>query len=266
MKIGLISDLHLHRKTHTVVKALECVRDIDLLLIAGDLVDKGTEEQYVLLAQCIQNTLPNIPILSVSGNHDNPQKDDKNYRKFEMYLNARCTDMEIIHDNSGAFMVNIDDYTDLYGLNPLYHQKLFSFPERGQQLAFLETKLPESTKKRHIIMCHAPLVAHNPQRSIGMQPYFSKEQDTRLQDIVNKCGNIIFVSGHTHITPTVEFDKTHNNVYINDGSICPTTVKGGNGDTRQGNVTGLELLSDKLNIKIYGIYTNIIFYSGTVPI
>lgn len=258
MKIGLISDLHLYRKPNIVIKALDHMHDVDLLLIAGDLVDRGTREQYDLLAQCIQDTIPTVPILSVSGNHDNPQKDDTNYRKFEVFLNAK-TDMEIIHDKSGAFMVNLDDYTDLYGLNPVYYQKLFSFPERGQQLAYLETKLSESTKKRHIIMCHAPLIAHNPQRSADMQPYFSKEQDRRLQDIVNKCGNVIFLSGHTHLTPSVEFDSEYNNLYINDGSIRPTTVKGSNGETMQGNVTIIETSEVHMSVLIHGIYSDKVF-------
>ncbi len=266
MKIGLMSDLHLYRKPRTVLKALECLRDVDLLLIAGDLVDRGTREQYDLLAQCIQDTISTIPVLCVSGNHDNPRQDDTNYRSFERYLNTRCTDMAIIHDESGAFKVDIDDYTDLYGLNPLYNQKLFSFPEHGQQLTYLESTLSESMAKRHIIMCHAPLIEHNPQRNGNMPPYFSKEQDGRLQDIIDKFGHVIFLSGHTHITPSVEFDEAFNNLYINDGSICPTTVKGGNGDTRQGNVTELELLSDRLNIKIYGIYTKIGFFSDNVEL
>lgn len=269
MKIGLISDLHLYRKTYRVIKAFDCIQDVDLLLMAGDIADRGTEEQYDLLARCIQETIPNIPVLSVSGNHDVPLEDDTNYRRFESYLHKRCTDIKIICDESGAFTVDIDDHTDLFGLNPIYkrhQQKMFSFPEDGQQLCYLEERLLNSKAKRHIIMCHAPLIAHNPQRSIGMPPYFPKKYDTQLQDIVNRFGNVIFLSGHTHLTPFVEFDKAYNNLYINDGSICPTTVKDGNGDTMQGNVTELELLSDGVNVKIYGINTKAEFYNDTVAI
>ena len=41
---------------------------------------------------------------------------------------------------------------------------------------------------------------------------------------------MIFISGHTHFSPNdyygcVEFDDERNNVFINDGSTCPTTSK-----------------------------------------
>ena len=269
VKIGLISDLHLYRKTYRVIKAFDCIQDVDLILMAGDLVDRGTEEQYDLLARCIQETIPSVPVLSVSGNHDVPLEDDTNYRRFESYLFKRCTDMKIICDKSGAFNADIDDRTDLFGLNPVYrrhNQKLFSFLESCEQLDYLETELSKSKAKRHIVICHAPLIAHNPQRSVGMPSYFPKKQDNRLQDILNYFGNIIFLSGHTHLTPSVEFDKAHNNLYINDGSICPTTVKDGNGNTMQGNVTELDLLSDRVKIKIYGINKKVVFFNDTFAI
>lgn len=266
MKIGIMSDLHLYRKTFRVLRALDCVRDVDLLLIAGDLADRGTEEQYRLLAECIEEALPFAPVLCVSGNHDNPAKDDTNYRNFEKYLNERCEYPKIIHDESGAFKAYIDGNTDLFGLNPIYHQKLFSFPDRGRQLAYMEREMAESMAQRHIIMCHAPLINHNPQRSGDMPPYFSKEQDKRMQDIVNKYGNVIFLSGHTHITPSVEFEEAYNNLYINVGSVCPTTVKNSVGDTQQGNVTVMELFTDTTDVKIYGINTRAELYSGSFMI
>lgn len=269
MKIGLMSDLHLFRKTYRVIKAFECMRDVDLLLFAGDIADSGIKEQYDLLLQCIQETISDIPVLCVSGNHDVPLEDDTHYRRFESSLHKRCADMEIICDKSGAFMVNIDDHTDLFGLNPIYkrrQQKMFSFLESCEQLDYLESQLLNSNAKRHIIMCHAPLIAHNPQRSVGMPPYFLKKHDDILQDIIDRFGNIIFLSGHTHLTPSVEFDKAHNNLYINDGSICPTTVKNGNGATMQGNVTELDLLEDSVNVKIYGVKTKDEFFNETVAI
>lgn len=74
--------------------------------------------------------------------------------------------------------------------------------------------------------CHAPLLAHNPKRS-DTKPYLSR--DEHLQKIMDAHGNILFISGHTHISMEspvncVEHDEARNNIYINDGSVRPTTL------------------------------------------
>ena len=255
LKIGLISDLHLHRKPDNVIKALKCVCDADILLLAGDLADSGEKEQYSLLRKCLDDIVPLIPVFCVSGNHDNPNRDDSNYRDFTASIRDRTEGISVTEDNSGAYKAVISEKLDLFGLNPVYHQKAFSFPNRGEQLAFLEKELALSEARYHIIMCHPPLIAHNPQRDRGQSSYFSPEQDSRLQSVADSHSNILFLSGHTHITPSVEPDSGRNNLYINNGSICPTTVKDGGGQTQQGNVTMLEFSDDGLSVRIFGIHT-----------
>lgn len=106
-----------------------------------------------------------------------------------------------------------------------------------------------------IVMCHPPLIAHNPQRTTDMASYIVAEQDTRLQRIVNESKNVIFISGHTHVSPTIEIDEAYGNLYINDGSICPTTVKGEESATQQGNVTVLEITEAEISVIIKGIHS-----------
>lgn len=256
MKIGIMSDLHVYNKIHNVIRALDAVRDADMLLLAGDLADRGEKKQYELLEKCVNDIVPTVPVFCVSGNHDNPSRNDADYRDFEARMHSRHGALTTEANESGAFKAAVSKELDLFGLNPIYHQKQFSFPNKGLQLSYIESELSASVAQLHIIMCHAPLIAHNPQRSPDMSPYFSIEQDRRLQDIVNRTGNVIFLSGHTHITPSVEFDSKYNNLYINDGSICPTTVKNGRGKTQQGNVTIMDLAGNSLLIEIRGIYTN----------
>lgn len=60
------------------------------------------------------------------------------------------------------------------------------------------------------------------------QPYF--DSDTKLQRIIDLHENIICVSGHTHYSPNnlqgnVDYDEKRNSIYIDDGSVCPTTYK-----------------------------------------
>ncbi len=256
LKIGIVSDLHLFNKTINIQRARSKLQDVALVLIAGDIADSAEEKQYGIMLELINEYFCDIPVYCVSGNHDNPAKDDTNYRNFERQVNG---EYPFIIDECGAFYKNINEHIDIIGLNPTYHQKQFFFPDKGHQLTFLQEKLNESPCDYHIVMCHPPLIAHNPQRTADMAPYIVEEQDKRLQQIIDESNGVIFVSGHTHFSPTVEPDKTCRNLYINNGSICPTTVKDSDSKIQQGNVTVLEIGENGISVTVKGIHTDKIF-------
>ena len=79
-KIGIISDLHLYKKTVNIERALLSLRDVELLLIVGDIADRGEEKQYDILLKFIGEQFSDVPVYCVSGNHDNPARNDTNYR------------------------------------------------------------------------------------------------------------------------------------------------------------------------------------------
>ena len=237
-KIGVISDLHLFNKTANIRSALSILRDVDFLFVVGDIADRADEKQYEIFLSLIGEKHPGVPVYCVSGNHDNPARDDTSYRRFESKINSEYPS---VVDACGAFYKRLHEQIDLIGLNPLYHQKQFFFPNKGLQIDFLQKCLDRSSCPYHIVMCHPPLIAHNPQRTAGMAPYIVAEQDTRMQRILDDNTHVIFLSGHTHVAPSVEWDESHGNLYINDGSLCPTTVKDENGQTQPGNVTLLEI-------------------------
>lgn len=129
MRIGLFSDVHLTRKPYRLVKALQLLRGVDLLLVPGDLADRGTPEQFALAESILNTHFPDKPIFTVSGNHDIPQNDPVPYCAFVEALRGRLGQY-IVEDNpSGAYYVRLNEEIDLLGLNPLYHQKLFRFPD-----------------------------------------------------------------------------------------------------------------------------------------
>ena len=257
MKIGLMSDIHLVRNTQRLMYALEALEGTELLLLAGDLTDKGLPEQYALLLACIRARLGDVPVYCVSGNHDNPKRDDAAYRAFERSIRP---DAAAGADASGAFHQDLGGGVDLTGLNPVYHQKLFFFPDRALQLDFLQRQLESSPAALHIVLCHPPLLAHNPQRTAAMPPYIAKEQNDRLQRITDRTGSILFLSGHTHLAPTVEWDAVHGNLYINAGSICPTNKGSAGGEIQQGNVTLLDITDGRVSVHIRGIHTDVQFF------
>ncbi len=251
MKIGIMSDLHLYNKTINLKHALSKLRDSDIVLIVGDIADRAQENQYDIAANLISEYFVSVPVYCVSGNHDNPARDDTAYRKFETMINP---EYKTAVDESGGFYKYINDNVDLIGLNPVYHQKLFFFSNKGEQLAFLRKKLNESKAEYHIVMCHPPLIAHNPQRTANMTSYIAAEQNERLQKIIDENKKVIFISGHTHVSPDIEFDASHNNLYINDGSICPTSTKNGVNKTQQGNVITLEIKEGGVSVIVKGIH------------
>lgn len=251
-KIGVISDLHLFNKTANIEKALSKLHDVDLLLIVGDIADRADEKQYDIFLNLFDERFHNMPVYCVSGNHDNPARNDTSYRQFERRINNEYLS---IVDLCGAFYKYVNEHIDLIGLNPLYHQKQFFFPNKGVQIDFLQRRLDASLCKYHIVMCHPPLITHNPQRTADMASYIVAEQDTRLQKIIDENKKVIFLSGHTHVSPSIEFDEARGNLYLNNGSVCPTTVKGTETATQQGNVTLLEISKTEISVIIKGIHS-----------
>jgi len=252
LTIGVLSDIHLVRKTDRLRSALRALKGAELLLMAGDLADRGLEEQYGLIHDCVREELGDIPVYCVFGNHDVPARDDTAFRAFEQLFAPQA------ERQAGAFHRLLSEDADLTGLNPVYHQKQFFFPDRGAQLEFLREKLAASPAKVHIVLCHPPLLAHNPQRAADGSPYIVREQNDRLQQIVDENRGIVFIAGHTHLFPTVE--REGDNLYLNDGSICPTTDPDGN--VRQGNVTLMTIGREGISLTVRGIHTGIEFCGG----
>lgn len=260
MKIAVLSDLQLYRKPDRLLCALRAAAGTDALLLAGDLADRAQREQYELLLHHLRQELGSLPVYCVSGNHDNPARNDTEYRAFEA---AIMPGNAARHEN-GAFYALLAPQTDLLGLNPAYHQKQFFFPEKGSQLAFAEERLAASPAQVHLLLCHPPLIAHNPQRTAAMQPYLTAEQDRRLQNLMDAHRRCILLSGHTHCAPTVEWDAQRCNLYLNCGSICPTDLPGAG--VQQGNITLLELTEGQIRVQIAGIHTGKLFAEQTFEI
>ena len=261
MRFIVMSDLHLSKKPWQVRKALKMGEDADAVLLVGDLTNDGTHEQISLMQQSIAEVLPDTPVLAVAGNHDYPHFPSpmirEGYCDFEAlqdWLLARHP-YPCVMDESGAWTIQIGD-VEIIGLNCIWHWRRFKFKD-GAQLNWLEKHLKISDIRWHIILCHAPLLAHNPKRS-DTKPYLSR--DEKLQSIIDDNKNIIYISGHTHVSMKstvncVEYDEAHHNLYINDGSIRPTTKLTADGlpeaEPADGNV--VELLIGENQVTVTGI-------------
>lgn len=231
----VMTDLHLSNKPWQVRKALSMGRGYDAVLITGDITNDGMQEQLELFWQCVTEVLLDTPVFAVPGNHDYPRFPLPqipygicDYLTLQQKLLDRAEDMGIScqQDDSGAYVAAIGD-TEIIGLNAVTHWRRFKFPENAQ-LEWLLFHLLESKAKRHIILCHAPLRLHQPYPPENGAYYLSR--DSVLQRIIDvERTELVFLSGHTHDSMNchagcVEMAE-RNHLYINAGSIRPTTLK-----------------------------------------
>lgn len=231
----VMTDLHLSNKPWQVRKALSMGKGYDAVLITGDMTNDGTQEQLELFWQCVTETLPEVPVFAVTGNHDYPrwplpqiQYGICDYPTLQQKLLDRAAGMGVTcrQDESGAYVAYMGD-TEIIGLNAATHWRRFMFPDNAQ-LEWLMFHLLESKAKRHIILCHAPLRLHHPYQPENGECYLSR--DSVLQRILDvERTEVIFLSGHTHISMNcregcVEMAE-RNHLYVGAGSIRPTTLK-----------------------------------------
>ena len=234
----LMSDIHLTDKSGRLMHVLKQISGVkpDALLLPGDLVNDGKPEQFALLQSCLEAGAGEIPVCCAAGNHDFPIQPIPqilqgicSYPALQSFACIRNERMgyPCEADACGAYAVQIGGI-DVAGLNAVSHRRRFVFGH-GEQLSWLRHHLQTNQSLWHVVLCHAPLLAHNPQRQSGSrEAYLSRDRE--LQEILDAHHHVIFVSGHTHISPNipegcVEFDPVHNNLYINDGSLCPTELK-----------------------------------------
>ena len=203
----------------------------DAVLITGDMVTDGTQTQLERFYECVEECAPGVPVLAVTGNHDQaPQPlpfvgggiPDYNALQEKLLTRAEKLGVAVTRDITGAYAARIGD-AEILGINAVGNFRRFRFPEG--QLSWLFWQLQESTARRCIVLCHAPLLHHRPYLGPQDAPYLSRDRE--LQRIVDVQGpGIAFLSGHTHVSLNcregcAQLDA-RGNLYINAGSIRPT--------------------------------------------
>lgn len=264
VRFGVITDLHLSGKPWVVQKALRMVGENNAVLCTGDMVNDGLPGQFALLRESIEQVLlENTPMLAVAGNHDYPllpipQVADGvcDYPTLQKWLLKRAerTGLSYELDESGAYAVKLDGI-DIVGLNVASHWRKMAFQKSGQ-LSWLERHVETTPASWHVVLCHAPLMDHNPQRlKANMPPYLNR--DGYLKQIMEANRSMILLSGHTHISfnnphGCVDVDPLRSNLYINCGSIRPTTLKPDEAlqpkEWTDGNIVRLELSEKQAEI------------------
>lgn len=275
-RFSILTDLHLASKSWKIRQALKAAES-DTVFLLGDTTNDGVPEQFSQFLSCIADIAPEKTVLPVPGNHDitHPRFIGKEtdgivgYMDFQRALLERASERACIfsYDQSSlAWALQIDDL-DLIGLQCVISGRKFRFPN-STQIDWLEQHLSSTPASWHMILCHAPLLAHNPNRNTGA-PYLEKNK--RIQDIVDRYGRIIFLSGHTHVSPNVltgngEYDAERQNIYLDCGSVVATDTSGEEGlmspDWKDGCITELSIAKDAVEICMKSISSGMKFPRG----
>ncbi len=273
-RFSVLTDLHLASKPWRIKQALRATES-DTILLLGDLTNDGLSDQFESFKACMDETVPWKSVFPVTGNHDvlrvTPPGTDgcENFAAFQVELLARAErggHRVSLAPDRRAYSVQMGD-VDIIGLQCATNGRKFLFPE-GIQIDWLERHLSMTPASWHIILCHAPMLAHNPNRNEGA-PYLDRNR--QLQEILNQNGHIIFLSGHTHVSPNIptgnaEYDKTHQNIYLDCGSVVATDTSGEMGlmapDWKDGCKTELIVTKNIVEICMSSVDTGMKFPRG----
>ena len=272
---SVLTDLHLASRPWKIRQALRAAESSTILLL-GDCTNDGTQEQFGQFLDCIADTVPEKIVLPVMGNHDvlHPGGDTEvadalracsQFRE-TLLRKAETGGYVFERDPSGSAWSVQSGAVDLIGLQCAAAGRKFLFPEG--QIEWLEEHLESVPAAWHMILCHAPLLDHNPNRQQGT-PYLDRNK--RLQEIVDRKGSIIFLSGHTHVSPNRlrgngEYDEKHRNIYLDCGSVVATDTSGEEGmmapDWKDGCRTEITVSGELVEITMGSIETGMKYARG----
>lgn len=271
---SILTDFHMSQKPWRVRQALRAAES-DVVFLLGDSSNDGRAEQFENVLACISDVAPDKAIFPVIGNHDvlHPSAQAENgcvhYEDFQKKLlsNAESRGFSVQHAPDGrAYSVTAGDI-DIVALHCVTTGRMFVFPE-DIEIDWLNRHLLETPALWHIVLCHAPLIRHNPNRNDG-PAYFSK--NNLIQEIIDQTGRVIFLNGHTHVSPNVligngEYDRARGNIYLDCASVVETDTSREKGmmarDWKDGCETELTISENTVEITMRSIATGAKFSRG----
>jgi len=207
-RIAFLSDTHLNLRTNEPGMAYNQRLDqaiaevnaakVDLVLIAGDLTDGGTQEQMELFKGTVKHF--NAPVLFVPGNHDvgivgnGDVKTSITPERVKRYGTTLGPNW-FVQEKAGVRVVGINSC--LFGSG---------FKEEADQWKFLEQELAGPHTKPTLLLEHYPLFILSVDEprigTLNVQP----EPRQRLLALVERAGVKAVLSGHLHHPITNRLD------------------------------------------------------------
>lgn len=202
MTIALISDFHTTEKGKSkriLSTAFTAIKEkrVDAVLSAGDNVNGCQQTEFDVLKASISNYLDGIPFYTALGNHDyfsNNPDDISNEKARDDFFNLMLDQNNSANRfQNGAYSLYLNGIHIIF-LDCVQNSRNFRFDD--EQAKWLESELEGSINDRfRFVVNHLPLAAHN----LGCKKKTREftAGDSKLQRIIDRYNNIIYISGHT---------------------------------------------------------------------
>lgn len=201
LSFAAIADTHLPNRESAEKNLENCFKDLansketfDAFLMAGDLADYGTNNEYERFFRPLDNQKVTKNIFVTMGNHDARLFFKKNskivMKKTKEYLGI---------DTKGKtyYSYDVKGYTFIVlCTEKRVLEKAYISPE---QIAFLDKELARGTKdgKAVFVMCHQPFAETHGLPEVWKTGDMG-EQNDEVRAVMEKYRNVFFINGHLH--------------------------------------------------------------------
>jgi len=198
MNIAAVADVHSPRFFVEFVTLLgKCPRP-DLCLLAGDMVNRGTVEEYPIVVDAIERFWDDVPIVACFGNEEYAESRDEIISLVGSrvtFLDASTTTIDIAGDRVGIIGASaVHESSD--GITEIRKY----FEKRADRISALLNQVYSVSKKVVLLMHYSPLEENTQSFSWWVDRAIKKRKPT------------LIVHGHVH------------NPYENEVAIGPTLV------------------------------------------
>ncbi|MBQ8504475.1 MAG: metallophosphoesterase [Clostridia bacterium] len=201
LSMAVIADTHLPNRESAELNLGNTFEDLansqekfDAFLMAGDIADYGTNNEYERFFRVLDNQKVVENIFVTMGNHDARFFFKKNCRivmnKVEEYLKIKTQGKSYYsYDIKGYTFIVI--CTEKRVLEKAYISK--------EQMAFLDKELERGTRdgKPVFVMCHQPFAETHGLPEVWKTGDMG-EQNDEVRAIMEKYSNVFFINGHLH--------------------------------------------------------------------
>lgn len=200
LSMAIIADTHLPNRESAELNLKNTFTDIenskekfDAFLIAGDIADYGTDNEYERFFRVLDNqkAVPNMFV--TMGNHDARLFYNKNkkimVKKTAEYLKDKTGKIYYSYDIKGYTFIVL--CTEKRILEKAYISK--------EQIDFLDRELARGTKegKPVFVMCHQPFAFTHGLPEVWKTGDMGEQSD-EVRAVMEKYGNVFFINGHLH--------------------------------------------------------------------
>lgn len=205
-----------HGKSETPIKAAEYMKDMDLLILNGDMPnDVNTPEEFDIIHHVAGSvTKGRIPVVCARGNHDNRGKCAENA---DIYMPSKNGDLFYSFRVGSLWGGVLDRGEDRPDDFPMYGNVVCFTQYRQKQTAFLESIVESGEYKKEgitkrIVVCHTPFM-------YAYDAPFDVDSDVNMRwcELLREVKPHFMLSGHHHTTEVIYPGHKHDKF----GQPCP---------------------------------------------